>query len=336
MLAPRQDRPRAMTSTWRYCGQDFSEEEIEVIRQLCATLERRAHIAAACCEVLSWRYLDGRPKDMSCRVALIRMEADGLISLPPARNGNGNAKMPRHGPAQAQLPLVSSATSLQECQPVSLQVVKTKADSVAWRKLIATHHYLGYVPFAGAQLRYLVHGASGLLGALGFAASAWKCKPRDDHIGWDAATRHDRLHLVVGNARFLLLPEPKVQSLASHVLGAATRRIASDWQKAYGYAPALLETFVESGRFAGTSYKAANWVYVGQTKGRGKLDRYNQAKLPVKDIYLYPPASRLSAGAQLSRPAGLSAGTVPLRLPLGNGLAERVLQEVSRLTLIWH
>lgn len=277
-----------MRRTWRYCGRDFSEEEIEAIRHLCATLKWRAHIAVACCELLSWRRLDGRLKDMSCRVALIRMEADGLICLPAPRGGNGNGKMPRHQVAQAQLPLVSPATSLAECQPVSLAVVKTKADSRRWRELIAIHHYLGYVPFAGAQLRYLVHGASEVLGALGFAASAWKCQPRDDHIGWDAACREARLHLVVGNARFLLLPELKVPNLASHVLGAAARRIAADWQQTYGYAPVLLETFVETGRFVGTSYKAANWTYVGRTKGRGKLDRHNEAKLPVKDIYLYP------------------------------------------------
>jgi hypothetical protein len=165
---------------------------------------------------------------------------------------------------------------------------RTKAASRRWRELIASYHYLGYTPFAGAQLRYLIESRSQTLGALGLAASAWSCAPRDAHIGWDAETRRARLHLVVGNARFLILPEVRVPNLASHVLSRVTRRLRADWQTAYGYAPLLIETFVETGRFTGASYKAANWIYVGRTKGRGELDRTNEHALPVKDIYLYP------------------------------------------------
>ena len=126
------------------------------------------------------------------------------------------------------------------------------------------------------------------LGVLGFAASAWKCAPRDAHIGWDQATREARLHLVVGNARFLILPHVRVKNLASHVLAQAARRLRADWQDAYGYAPVLLETFVETARFSGASCRAANWTWVGQTTGRGKLDRTHEHALPVKDVYLHP------------------------------------------------
>jgi hypothetical protein len=167
-------------------------------------------------------------------------------------------------------------------------VVATTAASRRWRTLVSSYHYLGYTPFAGAQLRYLVECATGTLGALGFAASAWTCEPRDTHIGWDAECRKARLHLVVGNARFLILPQVRVANLASHVLGQATRQLPSDWRTAYGYEPVLVETFVETGRFKGTSYQAANWTRVGRTKGRGKLDRFNEHKLAVKDVYLYP------------------------------------------------
>jgi len=225
---------------------------------------------------------------MSARVALLRMERDELITLPPPRNGNGNGAIPRHQETpQLQLPLVAPS-SLDALGDVELVVVQTKDGLKRWRELIASYHYLGYTPFAGAQLRYLVESSSQTLGALGFAASAWSCAPRDAHIGWDAPTRKARLHLVVGNARFLILPEVRVPNLASHVLSRATRRLRGDWQDAYGYAPVLAETFVETGRFTGASYKAANWILVGQTKGRGKLDRTNEHALPVKDIYLYP------------------------------------------------
>jgi hypothetical protein len=169
-----------------------------------------------------------------------------------------------------------------------LAVVDTPANSKRWRTLIATHHYLGYTPFAGAQLRYLVESPSGTVAALGFAASAWKCAPRDTHIGWDPSTRQARLHLVVGNARFLILPQVRVANLASVILARVARRLRADWQVVYGYQPVLIETFVETDRFTGASYRAANWLHVGQTKGRGKLDRHHEHALPVKDVYLYP------------------------------------------------
>jgi len=194
---------------------------------------------------------------------------------------------PSPGTTGPQLPL-AAPSALEALGDVELVVVQAKAASRRWRELIASHHYLGYTPLAGAQLRYLIESRSGALGALGPAASAWSCAPRDAHIGWDAETPKARLHLVAGNARFVILPEVRVPNLASHVLSRAARRLRADWQTAYGYAPLLIETFVETGRFTGASYKPANWTYVGRTKGRGKLDRTNEHALSVKDIYLYP------------------------------------------------
>jgi hypothetical protein len=124
--------------------------------------------------------------------------------------------------------------------------------------------------------------------ALGFAASAWTCKPRDAHIGWDHPTRQQRLHLIVGNNRFLVLPWAHVANLATHALAGVTRRLATDWHVAYGYQPVLVESFVDTARFVGTTYQAANWTHVGHTQGRGKLDRYTQRAVPVKAIYLHP------------------------------------------------
>jgi hypothetical protein len=270
-----------------YCGREFTDTELDLVRSIAAELPTRKAIADAVCEALGWRRQDGRLKDMSARVALLRMAGDGLVVLPPPRNGNGNGAIPARMEPVTELPL-GVPTTLRELGPIELTQVETRASSERWRTLIATHHYLGYTPFAGAQLRYLVESASGTLGALGFAASAWACAPRDVHIGWDAGTRKARLHLVVGNARFLILPNVTVPNLASYILGSVSRRLAADWQSAYGYEPVLMETFVETGRFTGASYKAANWIHVGQTKGRGKLDRYNERALPIKDVYLYP------------------------------------------------
>lgn len=127
-----------------------------------------------------------------------------------------------------------------------------------------------------------------VLALLGFGAAAWKTEPRDNHIGWDAETRKKNLHLIVNNSRFLVLPWVRSKNLASKILSLVSKRICSDWQMRYNYQPVVLETFVERDRFQGTCYKAANWTYVGDTKGRGKLDVRNECKLPVKSVWLYP------------------------------------------------
>jgi uncharacterized protein DUF4338 len=285
------ESPGQLPASRTYCGRAFTSADLEVVRQLAATLPTRRAIADAVCDALGWRRADGARKDMTARVALGRMHADGLITLPAPRNGNGNGRHPRHG-ATAQLALQlpgNPAATLAGLGPIAISIVSDARASRSWNQLIADHHYLGYTPLAGAQIRYLATSpAAGHIAALAFAASAWKCAPRDAWIGWDPATRTANLNLVCGNARFLIRPDITVPNLASWLLGAITRRLPADWQARYGYAPVLAETFVETGRFAGTAYRAANWIHVGQTKGRGKLDQHHQHALPVKDIYLYP------------------------------------------------
>lgn len=285
-----------MSTPVRYHGRDFTDADLQVIRALCAdaAYPTRAAIARAVCDALDWRRPDGRRKDMAARVALLRMADDGLVVLPEPRHVTANGRIPRYAEPDPQLALDLEAagpapTSLDELGGVELAKVDTPAASKRWRTLIAAHHYLGYTPFAGAQLRYLAHTPRhGTIAALGFAASAWKCAARDTHIGWNPATRQARLHQVVGNARFLIVPPLRVPNLASHLLARVARQLPADWQHAYGYQPVLLETFVETGRFTGATYRAANWTHVGQTKGRGKLDRNHHHAVPVKDVYLYP------------------------------------------------
>ena len=158
-------------------------------------------------------------------------------------------------------------------------------------ELIERYHYLGYVPLPGAQLCYLIEGGDQVLGALGMGAAAWKVAPRDNFIGWSHAQREQRLHLVVNNARFLILPWVRVRNLASWVLGHLAKRMVDDGERRYPCRPVLLETFVERDRFRGACYRAANWIRVGQTQGRGKLDRCKRYDQPAKEIFLYPLAS---------------------------------------------
>lgn len=273
--------------TVRYCGRTFTATELEVLRELAATLPTRRAIADAACDALGWTRPDGRRKDMSARVALLRMAEDQLITLPPPRTGNGNRRWPLRLPAGTE-PFPVHA-ELAQLRALRIRLVHTTTESKTWNTQVATHHYLGYSPLPGAQLRYLIESDThGILALAGFGASAWKCAARDTHLGWDPTTREANLHLVVGNARFLILPHVRVPHLASHVLARLTRRLPADWQDAYNYRPVVVETFVERDRFAGTSYRAANWIHVGQTTGRGKLDRHHKHELPVKDVYLYP------------------------------------------------
>lgn len=277
-----------MTS-YRYCGRLFSIEEINLIRHIISSYPnlKRRPLSRMVCNKLDWLGTDGKPKEMSCRVAMLRMYRNGLITLPPPQSHNTNRRRP------------ITFTSLSDpCPPVSLpaeafgklllyQLQKPK-DSLLWNELIERYHYLGYKPLPGAQIRYLVFGQSHLLAALGFGAAAWTVSPRDQFIGWTSQQRQQNLHLVVNNARFLILPWITSRNLASRILAAAAKQLPEDWGKRYGYSPVLLETFVEKQRFHGTCYRAANWIYVGQTKGRGKLDRKNLYSLPIKDIFLYP------------------------------------------------
>jgi len=170
---------------------------------------------------------------------------------------------------------------------LQLELVE-KADSALWNEYIDRYHYLGYTPLPGAQLRYFVKSEDQVLALLGFGAAAWKTAPRDAYVGWDASTRKKNLHLVVNNARFLILPWVRSKNLGSKILSLISKRIRADWQERYHYEPVLLETFVEKERFLGTCYKAANWVYVGDTKGRGKPDVHHECNLPVKSVWLYP------------------------------------------------
>jgi hypothetical protein len=271
----------------RYCGRLFSDSELDVIRQIIASPQQhptRAAIARALCSALGWYKPDGLPKVMSAKVALLRMERDGLLTLPaptcsytPCRG----VKLTAASDPQPELYCSS-------CRNVRLERVSSKAQSRLWNELISRYHYLGYRPLPGAQIRYLAKQQETLLAVLGFGAAAWKVAARDSFIGWTPDQRTARLHLVVNNARFLVLPWVHVPNLASHVLALAARQVYRDWPELYGYQPVLLETFVERKRFAGTCYKAANWIHVGRTTGRGKLDRHHRRRIPVKDVYLFP------------------------------------------------
>jgi hypothetical protein len=273
----------------KLCGRPFDGAELERIRReiVAANPPLRAEIARRVCRALDWSDALGRPKLMSARVGLLRLHRAGLIELPAPTGRNGNGRPLKRGPARwpEEAPLAGSVGGLSSLR---LSPVTDKPASRLWNGLIDRYHYLGYRPLPGAQLRYLVESDQGLLGALGFGAAAWKVAARDRWIGWEAPCREAHLGRVLNNARFLILPWVQVKNLASKVLALAAKRIPDDFAARYGERPVLLETFVEQPRFRGTCYRAANWRHLGETAGRGKLDRHHRAALPRKAVYVYP------------------------------------------------
>jgi hypothetical protein len=272
----------------RYCGRDFSNQELALIRQLISEnpFASRAVLSRLTCQALDWYKIDGDLKEMSCRVAMLRMQDDGLIRIPAARHRYCPANKVQFTSATAPKPKINMP--VHALPSVQLRIVRGRQQSRLWNEYIHRYHYLGYKPLPGAQLRYFVISENNIIALLGFGASAWQCAPRDKYIGWSHDQRKKNLQYIVNNARFLILPWVKCKNLASKILSLTSHRLSRDWQGHYGYQPVLLETFVERDRFAGTCYKAANWVRVGQTKGRGKLGPAGKISVPIKDLWLYP------------------------------------------------
>jgi len=271
----------------RYCGRDFTPEELEQIRSLIKHNPKfnRTRLSTEVCEMFQWLKPDGKLKDMSCRVAMLRMEKDGLIELPPSTRTKRPVKKIVFTPAtDPQSPVLCPVNKLPQ---LHLQMV-TKTTSALWNEYIERYHYLGHSPLPGAQLRYFITTGDQIIALTGFGAAAWQTAPRDQFIGWNHDQRKKNLHLIVNNARFLILPWIQSKNLASKILSLTARILPNDWEKRYNIRPVFMESFVQKNRFAGTCYKAANWKLAGETKGRGKLGPAGKISVPIKDVWVYP------------------------------------------------
>ena len=281
-------------------GRSFTEKEIcAIVRMvaMCAGLSR-FELAQTVCEFLEWRRDNGALKARECRDLLERLEARGDLRLPAKRAGRPKGRRTCTAQTARGERRDAIAGALPEVAPVELQLVREAEERALWRELLARYHYLGYATPFGAQLVYLIRSQrreGEVLGGLTYTSPAWRIKSRDAWIGWDERARKAHLAHIVNQGRFLILPWVKVPHLASHVLALGSRRIVGDWEKYYGVRPWLLETLVDPARFAGTCYRAANWCEVGETRGRGRMDREHQRHgTAIKRVFLYPlhPAAR--------------------------------------------
>ena len=270
-------------------GRFITKAEVNEIRMLLHTYPswNRSRLSRELCGRWNWRRPDGQIKDMACRELLRKLESRTLITLPPRQRFS-----PRRLPGIESIKIDQSPVSclLSDIQPVDIVNVRHCAEhEKAFNYLLKEYHYLSFARPIGQNMKYLILGRDGrFLGCLLFGAAAWKTQARDQWIGWLAAERERNLGLICNNTRFLILDWIKVPHLASHVLGACLRRLSGDWKRRYGTDIALVETFVDTTRYAGTCYKAANWLKVGQTKGRSRQDGDRKLKVSVKDIFVYP------------------------------------------------
>jgi hypothetical protein len=271
---------------------EITDEKIELIRRLIAENPDmgRSRLSVMLCEMWGWRGSNGQTKDMSCRDLLLALDKAGKIVLPKLQKSlrrAGELKKIKHL-AHDETPIVGR---LKDLQPLRVEVVSSKDDLVQFKSYIDQYHYLGFNRFVGERMAYMVYSSSGAtLSCLLFGSTAWSCRERDIFIGWSKEQRRQNLNMMTNNTRFLIFSWVKVPHLASHILSLIARRVSADWKEKYGHQVYLLETFVEVERFRGTCYKAANWIHVGRTTGRGRDGGHNNAILPVKDIYLYPLA----------------------------------------------
>jgi Domain of unknown function (DUF4338) len=279
-----------MSEPVTFCGRTFQAGELEFIRQI--TVEYSdlgvTEIARTICELLPWTRPNGRLKDHECRQLLERLQAEGFLQLPELRKRGGRGPRRADGSRPAMEPAAIQC-SAGECEPLELVLVEGPAESRRWRELVERYHYLGCrVPF-GAHLRYWVRNYDRELACLLWTSPAWKMQARDAWIGWSDEQRRRNLQSIVNHGRFVILPWVRVKGLASKILALVARQMPRDWESHYGYRPLLLETLVDAARFRGTCYRAANWIHLGQTAGRGRMDREHEAHgEAIKDIYVYP------------------------------------------------
>jgi hypothetical protein len=251
----------------------------------------RFRLAQELCRLWSWQTLTGQLKDFAARSFLRKLHARGLVKLPPIRTAfrrNGWGR--KWGESQAVPAAAPVESALGELLPLTLEIPARGSEGQRrFGAYLAHYHYLGFERTVGENLQYLVWDAQGReVAALLFGAAAWRVAARDAWIGWTDAQRQKRIQQLTNNTRFLIFPWVRVPHLASHILGCVGRRIGSDWQSKYGHAVHALETFVDRARFKGTCYRAANWLWLGATRGRTRNDRAHRIRVAVKDVYLYP------------------------------------------------
>ncbi|OGF62892.1 MAG: hypothetical protein A2Y62_04265 [Candidatus Fischerbacteria bacterium RBG_13_37_8] len=272
-------------------GRLFTAEEIEQIKNIIKEnwAGGRNQIAKIVCERINWRQINGRIKKVSCLEALRRMQQRGIIELPAssAVGGYYEIKSFQAEDVHFREPQLEFSSEITTDTKIIFKLAKSGKDNNLWRYLIGRYHYLGYKRIVGRYLKYFIMLNNSIIALIGFSDGIYHHHLRDSWIEWDRKLLDCNRHLIVNNCRFLILPWVKIHNLGSKILSEAARVVPVDWQHRYGYKPLLFETFVDRDRFRGTVYRAANWVYLGATKGKGRKGLHYYYHGNRKDYYIY-------------------------------------------------
>ena len=275
-----------------YRGRPITQADIDLIRSLIIAHpgEGRCALARRICRIWNWTQPNGILKDIICRGLLLQLESAGHLVLPPRQRSAEVTIRKRKRPDPVLIDTRPLGVPLREIAPAirfHQQVRRTPYEQY-FNSLIEQYHYLGYSQPVGEHLKYLIFAGERPIGCFVFSSAAFAMTVRDSFIGWSAEQRSRNRHLLAYNSRFLILPWVRIKFLASHLLAGCARRFSHDWQQLYQHPIHWLETFVDTERFAGTCYKAANWIYLGQTKGRGKYNKTHKQLTSIKAIYGLP------------------------------------------------
>jgi hypothetical protein len=279
---------------WKYRGRQVSNEDILYVRELIAAdpQQSRRTLSKKLCEAWQWRQPNGELRDMVCRGLLLMLDRAGAIRLPAVNYVRHNPLASRARPAPVLLDTTPIQGRLTDLQPLEFEQVRRTGDEPLFNSLMEEHHYLGYEQPVGEHLKYLVWAQGRPLACLAWSSAPRHLGSRDRYIGWSAEARRRNIRFIAYNTRFLILPWVEVPNLASHILSRMAGRLSADWDCVYGHPIYFLETFVDPERFRGTCYRAANWVLLGRTTGRGKDDQTNRPNRSIKEVLVLPLTRR--------------------------------------------
>ena len=283
-----------MPAPCRYRGREIRAEDIVFIRQHIAEHPgvSRRRLSQKLCEAWQWKQANGALCDMVCRGLLLRLHRAGEIELPPVRYTPPNPLAKREPPAPMLIDITPIRGSLGQLQPLDIQPVRRTPEEAMFNSLMEQHHYLGYEQPVGGHLKYVVWAHGRPIACLAWSSAPRHLGSRDRFIGWNGEARRRNLRFLAYNTRFLILPWVEVPHLASHLLGRMAKRLSEDWECLYEHPIYFLETFVDPERFRGTCYRAANWILLGLTTGRGKDDQTNRRNRSLKQVLGYPLTPR--------------------------------------------
>jgi Domain of unknown function (DUF4338) len=287
-----------MDTIFRYRRQQITIQQVEFIRQLIAEHRgvTRRQLSLMVCEAWGWRQANGAPRDMVCRALLLGLDRAGHIELPPARTQRFNPAI-RHAAKRWKMERIEVDTTplavpLSAIRPLEFRLVRRTPEEVLFNNLLEQYHPLAYTQPVGEHLKYTVYAGERPIACLAWSSAPRHLGARDRFIGWSAEARRRNLRFLAYNPRYLILPWIHVKLLASHILGQMARRIAEDWERVYGHPVYFLETFVDPERYRGTCYRAANWMVMGRTTGRGKNCPNKRPNRSIKDVLGYPLTPR--------------------------------------------